>query len=130
MVPSHLCPYFLSLFSSRISVNPKKNLIELSLLPSDTGKPDVFSASPEPPLPKQEGREGGTEKGLKGESKRSQRRREKNQKMREESGLYSQEKKEPRKSQRGGQSKRERQESESEQVSPFLPRLSSPVTSV
>lgn len=35
--------------------------------------------------------------------------------MREESGLSSQEKKEPRKSQRGGQSKRERQESESEQ---------------
>lgn len=127
MVPSRLCPYFLSLFSSRISVNPKKNLIELSLLPSDTGKPDVFSASPDPPLPKQEGREGGTEEGLKEESKRSQRRREK---MREESGLSSQEKKEPRKSQRGGQSKRERQESESEQVSPFLPRLSSPVTSV
>lgn len=128
-MPSHLCPYFLSLFSSRISVNPKKNLIELSLLPSDTGKPDVFSASPEPPLPKQEGRGGGPEEGLKGESKRSQR-REKNQKMREESGLSSQETREPRKSQRGGQSKRERQESESEQVSPFLPRLSSPVTSV
>lgn len=98
-----------------LCVNPKKNLIELSLLPSDTGKPDVFSASPEPPLPKQEGRGGGTEESLKGESKRSQRRREKNQKMREESGLSSQETREPRKSQRGGQSKRERQESESEQ---------------
>lgn len=98
-----------------LCVNPKKNLIELSLLPSDTGKPDVFSASPEPPLPKHEGREGGTEAGLKEESKRSQRRREKNQKMQEESGLSGQEKKEPQKSQRGGQSKRERQESESEQ---------------
>lgn len=90
-----------------------KNLIELSLLPRDTGKPDVFSASPEPPLPKQEER--------KGEEKKSQKRKEKNQKRQEESGLSSQEKKEPQKSQRGGQGKRERQESESEQVSPPPP---------
>ncbi|XP_034352866.1 protein RRP5 homolog [Arvicanthis niloticus] len=90
-----------------LCVDPMKNLIELSLLPRDTGKPDVFSASPEPPLPKQEER--------KGEEKKSQKRKEKNQKRQEESGLSSQEKKEPQKSQRGGQGKRERQESESEQ---------------
>lgn len=93
-----------------------KNLIELSLLPRDTGKPDVFSASPEPPLPTQEERKGGAEGGLKGEEK-SQKKKEKNQKRQEEPRLSSQ-KKEPQKSQRGGQGKRECQESESEQVSP------------
>ncbi|XP_031246466.1 protein RRP5 homolog [Mastomys coucha] len=96
-----------------LRVNPMKNLIELSLLPRDTGKPDVFSASPEPPLPTQEERKGGAEGGLKGEEK-SQKKKEKNQKRQEEPRLSSQ-KKEPQKSQRGGQGKRERQESESEQ---------------
>ncbi|XP_028629899.1 protein RRP5 homolog [Grammomys surdaster] len=90
-----------------LCVDPTKNLIELSLLPSDTGKPDLFSASPEPPLPKQEER--------KGEEKKIRKRKEKNRKRQEVSGLSSQEKKEPQKSQRGGQGKRERQESESEQ---------------
>uniref|UniRef100_A0A8C6N5J9 Protein RRP5 homolog n=1 Tax=Mus spicilegus TaxID=10103 RepID=A0A8C6N5J9_MUSSI len=80
-----------------LCVNPMKNLIELSLLPSDTGRPDVFSPAPEP---KQEERRGGAEEG--------QKRKEKNQKRREE-------KEEPQKSQRGGRGKRERQESESEQ---------------
>lgn len=80
-----------------LRVNPMKNLIELSLLPSDTGRPDVFSPAPEP---KQEERSGGAEEG--------QKRKEKNQKRREE-------KEEPQKSQRGGRGKRERQESESEQ---------------
>ncbi|XP_021007134.1 protein RRP5 homolog [Mus caroli] len=75
-----------------LCVNPMKNLIELSLLPSDTGRPDVFSPDPEP---KQEERRGGAEG--------SQKRKEKNQKE------------ELQKSQKGGRGKRERQESESEQ---------------
>ncbi|GAB1302513.1 Protein RRP5 homolog [Apodemus speciosus] len=99
-----------------LCVNPVKNLVELSLLPSDTGKPDVLSASPEPPLPKQEERRGGAEEGLKGEEKKGQKRKEKNQRRQEESGLTSQEKREPQKSPRGDlQGKRERQASESEQ---------------
>lgn len=80
----------------------------------------MLSASPEPPLPKQEERRGGTEGGLKGEEK-GQKRKEKNQRRQEESRLSSPEKREPQKSLSGGQGKRERQASESEQVSP-LPR--------
>lgn len=97
-----------------LSVNPKRNLIELSLLPSDTGKPDVFSASPEP---EQEVRKGGAEEDLKGEEKKKkkQKRKKKNQKEQEKSELSSQEKKESQKSQRNGQGKRERQESADEQ---------------
>ncbi|XP_051002694.1 protein RRP5 homolog [Acomys russatus] len=100
-----------------LCVNPQKNLIELSLLPSDTGKPDVFSASPEPPLPKQEERKEEAEEDLKREEqkKKNQKRKKKIQKGQDELELSSQEKKEPQKSQRAGQGKRERQESANEQ---------------
>lgn len=115
-MPVTFCPYFLPLFSSCISVNPEKSQVKLSLLPSDTGKPDVFSASPEPPLLNQkERKEGAEERALKGEEK-EQKRKEKNQKGQEETEMFSQEKKEPQKSQRSRQGKRERQEPASEQV--------------
>lgn len=97
-------------------MNPEKSQVKLSLLPSDTGKPDVFSASPEPPLLNQkERKEGAEERALKGEEKeqKSQKRKEKNQKGQEETELFSQE---PQKSQRSRQGKRERQEPASEQV--------------
>lgn len=98
-----------------LRVNPERSQIELSLLPSDTGKPDVFSASPEPRLLNQEERkEGAKERGLKGEEKKkkSQKRKEKTQKGQEEVELCSQEKKE---SQRPRQGKRERHEPACEQ---------------
>uniref|UniRef100_A0A8C6W9K4 Protein RRP5 homolog n=1 Tax=Nannospalax galili TaxID=1026970 RepID=A0A8C6W9K4_NANGA len=82
-----------------LSVNHQKNLVELSFLPCDTGKPDVFSASPELPLLKQEERRPEAKgKDLK-EKKKSQKRKEKNQKGQEELQLSSQEKKEPQKPQ-------------------------------
>lgn len=99
-----------------LRVNPEKSRVELSLLPSDTGKPDVFSASPEPPLlNREERKEGAEERDLKGEEKKRQKRKEKNQKGQEEAELSSQEKKEPQKSQRSRQGKRERQEPAREQ---------------
>lgn len=118
-VPLTFCPYFLPLFSSCISVNSEKSQVKLSLLPNDTGKPDVFSASPEPPLLNQkERKEGAEERALKREEKeqKSQKRKEKNQKGQEETEMFSQEKKEPQKSQRSRQGKREHQEPASEQV--------------
>lgn len=96
-------------------MNPERSQVELSLLPSDTGKPDLFSASPEPPLLNgEERKEGAKERVWKGEEKKSQKRKEKNQKGQEEAELSSQEKKE---SQRHRQGKRERHEPVSEQVS-------------
>lgn len=98
-----------------LSVNHQKNLLELSFLPRDTGKPDVFSSSPELPLLKQEEKRPETkEKGLKGK-KKNQKRKEKEQKGKEELQLSIQEKKEPQKPQGERLGKRERQESGSEQ---------------
>lgn len=108
-------------------MNPEKSRVELSLLPSDTGKPDVFSASPEPPLlNREERKEGAEERDLKGEEKKRQKRKEKNQKGQEEAELSSQEKKEPQKSQRSRQGKRERQEPAREQASTGGSHLASP----
>lgn len=101
-----------------LRVNSEKSQVKLSLLPNDTGKPDVFSASPEPPLLNQkERKEGAEERALKREEKeqKSQKRKEKNQKGQEETEMFSQEKKEPQKSQRSRQGKREHQEPASEQ---------------
>ncbi|XP_019580596.2 protein RRP5 homolog isoform X1 [Rhinolophus sinicus] len=104
-----------------LSVNHQSNLVELSFLPGDTGKPDVFSASLGLPLPKQEGRQiepeesdhtGEEEK----EQKKSRKKKEKrNQKGQEEVQLPSKEKKEPQKPQANKQGKRPRLESRSEQ---------------
>ncbi|XP_020036363.2 protein RRP5 homolog isoform X2 [Castor canadensis] len=102
-----------------LSLNYQKNLIELSLLPSDTGKPDVFSTSLDLPLLKQEERRGeAKERDQKEEKekKKSQKRKKKKKSLKGqvEVKLHSQEKKEPQRPQ-GKQGKRERQESESEQ---------------
>ncbi|XP_032986420.1 protein RRP5 homolog isoform X3 [Rhinolophus ferrumequinum] len=104
-----------------LSVNHQSNLVELSFLPGDTGKPDVFPASLGLPLPKQEGRQiepeesdhkGEEEK----EQKKNQKKKEKrNQKGQEEVQLPSKEKKEPQKPQAKKQGKRPRLESRSEQ---------------
>ncbi|XP_012625869.1 protein RRP5 homolog isoform X4 [Microcebus murinus] len=64
-----------------LSVNHQKNLVELSFLPSDTGKPDVLSASMELPLSKQEERKiEAKERDQKGEEKNQKRKEKKNQK--------------------------------------------------
>ncbi|XP_012659116.1 protein RRP5 homolog [Otolemur garnettii] len=90
-----------------LSVNHQKNLVELSFLPSDTGKPDVFPASPELPLSKQEERKiEAEERDQKGEEKNQKRKDKKNQKGQEEAELPSKEK---------TQGKRRRQTSVSEQ---------------
>jgi hypothetical protein len=125
---SHFLPSF-----PRYSLNYQKNLIELSLLPSDTGKPDVFSTSLDLPLLKQEERRGeAKERDQKEEKekKKSQKRKKKKKSLKGqvEVKLHSQEKKEPQRPQ-GKQGKRERQESESEQVSHsgrIKPHLASP----
>lgn len=109
-------------------MNHQSNLVELSFLPGDTGKPDVFSASLGLPLPKQEGRQiepeesdhtGEEEK----EQKKSRKKKEKrNQKGQEEVQLPSKEKKEPQKPQAKKQGKRPRLESRSEQVHTHMKR--------
>lgn len=102
-------------------MNHQSNLVELSFLPGDTGKPDVFPASLSLPLPKQEGRQIGPEESdHKGEEekeqKKSRKKKEKrNQKGQEEVQLPSKEKKEPQKPQAKKQGKRPRLESRSEQ---------------
>ncbi|KAM4852440.1 protein RRP5 homolog [Thomomys bottae] len=94
------------LLTARIlSLNHQKNLVELSFLPSDTGKPDVFSASPELPLVNQE-------KKAQKEEEKNQKRKEKSQKGKEVK--LSSQKKEPQGPQKR-LGKRERQQSESEQ---------------
>ncbi|CAH6944398.1 protein RRP5 homolog [Phodopus roborovskii] len=89
-----------------LRVNPERNQVDLSLLPSDTGKPDVFSASPEPLLLNAEERkEGAEERALRGEEKKKKSpKRKENQKGQEE-----------KESGRRGQGKRERREPVSEQ---------------
>lgn len=103
-----------------LSVNHQNNLVELSFLPGDTGKPDVLSASQALPLPKQEGRQTEAEerdhKGEEKAQKKNQKKREKrNQKRQEEPQLPSKEKKEPQESQAKKQGKRPHLEPGSEQ---------------
>ncbi|XP_062957884.1 protein RRP5 homolog isoform X2 [Cynocephalus volans] len=103
-----------------LSLDRQKNLVELSFLPSDTGKPDVFPASLELPLVKpEEGKIETKERDQKGEEeekKKSQKRKEqKNQKRQEEGKLRSQEREVPQQPQMKRQGKRERRESGSEQ---------------
>ncbi|XP_077933281.1 protein RRP5 homolog isoform X2 [Halichoerus grypus] len=103
-----------------LSLNRQKNLVELSFLPGDTGKPDVFPASLGLPLLKQEEREvEAEEKECKGEEekeKKNQKRKGKrNQEGQEEVQLPGKEKSEPQKPQAKKQGKRRRRESASEQ---------------
>lgn len=124
MVPCVLfgCPHFLPLLSPWHSLNHQNNLVELSFLPRDTGKHDVFSAALELPLLKQKERrtevEEQDQKGEKKEKNNQKRNEKKNQREQEEVKVPSKEKKEPQRPQVKSQDKRERQESESEQVSP------------
>lgn len=111
--------------SSCHSVDHQKNLVELSFLPSDTGKPDVFPASPGlSPLKQGEKQIEVEERDHKGkeekeEKKKNQKRKEKrNHKGQEETQLPSKEKKEPQKPHAEKQGKRPRRESASEQVCP------------
>ncbi|XP_076982024.1 protein RRP5 homolog isoform X2 [Tamandua tetradactyla] len=83
-----------------LSLNHKKNLVELSFLPGDTGELDVFSASLELPLVKQEGKKIEAEKRdqNRNEEKRNWEEKEKtNQKGQLKSKLPYKEKKEPQK---------------------------------
>lgn len=99
------------------SLNHQKNLVELSFLPGDTGKPDLLSASLEGPLPKQEERKTEAEERYqKGEKKNQKRNEKKNQKGQEEVELPSKEKQQPQKPQAQKRGGRERRESGSEQV--------------
>lgn len=108
--------------SSCRSVNHKKNLVELSFLPSDTGELDVFPASLGLPLLKQGERQIEAEerdhKGEEKENKKTQKRKEKrNQKGQEEAQMPSKDNKEPQKPQAEKQGKR-RLEYAREQVRP------------
>ncbi|XP_006756522.1 PREDICTED: protein RRP5 homolog isoform X3 [Myotis davidii] len=105
-----------------LSVNHQKNLVELSFLPSDTGKPDVFPASPGlSPLKQGEKQVEVEERDHKGKEekekkKKNQKRKEqRNQKGQEEAQLPSKEKKEPQKPHAEKQGKRPHRESASEQ---------------
>lgn len=103
------------------SVSHQKNLVKLSFLPGDTGRPDVFPASLGLPLLKQEERQlEAEERDHEGEKeqKKNQKRKEKNQKGQEEAPLPSKEKSEPQKPRARKQGKRPRLESGSEQVCP------------
>lgn len=102
-----------------LSLNREKNLVELSFLPDDTGKPDVFPASLGLPLLKQEEREReAAEKEHKGEEekkKNQKRKRKRNQEGPEEAQPSSQEKSEAQKPQAEKRGRRRRRESASEQ---------------
>ncbi|XP_030890542.1 protein RRP5 homolog [Leptonychotes weddellii] len=102
-----------------LSLNHQKNLVELSFLPGDTGKPDVFPASLGLPLLKQEEREVEAEekecKGEEKEKKNQKRKGKRNQEGQEEVQLPGKEKSEPQKPQAKKQGKRRRRESASEQ---------------
>ncbi|XP_022355136.1 protein RRP5 homolog isoform X1 [Enhydra lutris kenyoni] len=102
-----------------LSLNRGKNLVELSFLPDDTGKPDVFPASLGLPLLKQEEREReAAEKEHKGEEekkKNQKRKRKRNQEGPEEAQLPGQEKSEAQKPQAENRGRRRRRESAGEQ---------------
>lgn len=98
--------------------------MELSFLPGDTGKPDVFSASPRLPHLKQEGRDTeAEEREHKGEGEMEERKRQKRKekssgKEQEEAPLPSRETKEPQRPRAKKPGKRPHPESASEQVRP------------
>lgn len=132
LVPAGLrCrPPRLPSLSSCRSVNQQKNLVELSFLPSDTGKPDVFPAPPGQPLPKPGERQGEAEQrdpreeGEKERKRKNRERKEKReQKGQEEVQVPGKEKKEPQQPQAKRQGKRPRLGSGSEQVRPQGGRL-------
>ncbi|XP_035563608.2 protein RRP5 homolog isoform X2 [Canis lupus dingo] len=97
----------------------QKNLVELSFLPNDTGKPDVFPASLGLPLLKQEERteeaEENKHKEEEKEEKNQKRKGKRNQEGQEGVQLLGEEKKEPQKLQAKKQGKRRRRESAGEQ---------------
>lgn len=99
-VPSVLCSLHCPPCSSPCRrLDQQKNLVELSFLPGDTGKPDVFAASlGRPPLKRKGGQIVAEERDHKGEAEKEQKkekRKEKsNQKAQEEVQRPSQEKKE------------------------------------
>ncbi|XP_025848901.1 protein RRP5 homolog [Vulpes vulpes] len=102
-----------------LSLKCQKNLVELSFLPNDTGKPDVFPASLGLPLLKQEERtveaEENKHKGEEKEEKNQKRKGKRNQEGQEGVQLPGEEKKEPQKLQAKKQGKRRRRESAGEQ---------------
>lgn len=106
-----------------LSLNRRENLVELSFLPGDTGKPDVFSASPRLPHLKQEGRDTeAEEREHKGEGETEERKRQKRKekssgKEQEEAPLPSRETKEPQRPRAKKPGKRPHPESASEQES-------------
>uniref|UniRef100_A0A8D1N005 Protein RRP5 homolog n=1 Tax=Sus scrofa TaxID=9823 RepID=A0A8D1N005_PIG len=106
-----------------LSLNRRENLVELSFLPGDTGKPDVFSASPRLPHLKQEGRDTeAEEREHKGEGEMEERKRQKRKekssgKEQEEAPLPSRETKEPQRPRAKKPGKRPHPESASEQES-------------
>ncbi|XP_077604551.1 protein RRP5 homolog isoform X1 [Crocuta crocuta] len=101
-----------------LSLNRQKNLVELSFLPGDTGKPDVFPASLGLPLLKQEERKMEAEdqehKGEEQQQKNQKRKGKRNEEGQEAVRLPGK-KKEPQKPQAKKQGKRPRQESAGEQ---------------
>uniref|UniRef100_A0A8C0QYM2 Protein RRP5 homolog n=1 Tax=Canis lupus dingo TaxID=286419 RepID=A0A8C0QYM2_CANLU len=102
-----------------LSLKCQKNLVELSFLPNDTGKPDVFPASLGLPLLKQEERteeaEENKHKEEEKEEKNQKRKGKRNQEGQEGVQLLGEEKKEPQKLQAKKQGKRRRRESAGEQ---------------
>ncbi|KAG8523597.1 Protein RRP5 [Galemys pyrenaicus] len=100
-----------------LRLNHQKNLVELSFLPSDTGKPDVFPASLGLPLLKHGERrvEAEEEKDQKGDKEKNEKRKEKQQHKGQETKLPSREKKAPQEPRVRKQGKRSRVESGSEQ---------------
>uniref|UniRef100_A0A8C0P9H3 Protein RRP5 homolog n=1 Tax=Canis lupus familiaris TaxID=9615 RepID=A0A8C0P9H3_CANLF len=102
-----------------LSLKCQKNLVELSFLPNDTGKPDVFPASLGLPLLKQEERteeaEENKHKEEEKEEKNQKRKGKRNQEGQEGVQLPGEEKKEPQKLQAKKQGKRRRRESAGEQ---------------
>ncbi|XP_045294725.1 protein RRP5 homolog isoform X1 [Leopardus geoffroyi] len=103
-----------------LSLNRQKNLVELSFLPGDTGKPDVFPASLGLPLLKQEERKMEAEeqehKGEEEQKKKNQKRKgKKNEEGQEAVRPPGKEKSESQKPQAKKQGKRPRREPASEQ---------------
>ncbi|XP_037353757.1 protein RRP5 homolog [Talpa occidentalis] len=102
-----------------LRLNHQKNLVELSFLPSDTGKPDVFPASLGLPLLRHGERrvEAEEEREQKGEEEEeeNEKRKEKQLRRGQEMKRPSREKKEPPEPRERRQGKRSRAESGSEQ---------------
>ncbi|XP_040848106.1 protein RRP5 homolog [Ochotona curzoniae] len=100
-----------------LRLNYQQDLVELSFLPGDTGKPDIFPASLELPLLKQGKRRKAEEKCQKREGKeqKNQKTKQKNLQGQQEAPLPSKEPGELPQPPRKGQGKRERHESGSEQ---------------